>query len=73
MFEHIKKRDGKIVKFDPLKITSAIAKAGKAAGEFELEEPRSLVFQGSGPCPFLVFGSCPDGGRDPGCSGKGTY
>ncbi|MFC1531883.1 ATP cone domain-containing protein [Thermodesulfobacteriota bacterium] len=28
MFEHIRKRDGRIVEFDSLKITSAIAKAG---------------------------------------------
>ena len=42
MFEHIKKRDGKIVKFDPLKITAAIAKAAKATGEFKLEEARVL-------------------------------
>jgi ribonucleoside-triphosphate reductase len=42
MFEHIKKRDGKIVKFDPLKITAAIAKAAKATGEFKLEEARAL-------------------------------
>jgi anaerobic ribonucleoside-triphosphate reductase len=42
MFEHIKRRDGKIVKFDPLKITAAIAKAAKATGEFKLEEARAL-------------------------------
>ncbi|MBW1701065.1 MAG: hypothetical protein JRJ69_01445 [Deltaproteobacteria bacterium] len=29
MFEHIKKRDGRIADFDSSKITSAIAKAGK--------------------------------------------
>jgi anaerobic ribonucleoside-triphosphate reductase len=43
MFEHIKKRDGKIVKFDASKITSAIAKAAKATGEFKLEEARALT------------------------------
>jgi len=42
MFELIKKRDGQIVEFDPLKITSAIAKAGKATGEFNLEAAGSL-------------------------------
>ena len=34
MFENIKKRDGRVVEFDSTKITSAIAKAGKATGEF---------------------------------------
>jgi len=31
MFENIKKRDGRVVKFDFYKITSAIAKARKEA------------------------------------------
>ena len=43
MFELIKKRDGKTVKFDASKITSAIAKAGKATGELNLEEARALT------------------------------
>ena len=34
MFENIKKRDGRIIEFDSSKITSAIARAGKATGEF---------------------------------------
>ena len=34
MFTNIRKRDGRIVEFDSLKITSAIAKAAKVTGEF---------------------------------------
>lgn len=35
MFNKIKKRDGRVVAFDAAKITSAIAKAGYATGEFD--------------------------------------
>jgi len=35
MFEKIRKRDGRIVKFDPERITNAISKAGAATGEFD--------------------------------------
>ncbi len=34
-FEFIRKRDGRVVRFEYGKITNAIAKAGKASGEFE--------------------------------------
>ncbi len=34
MFKKIKKREGTIVDFDSSKITTAIASAGKATGEF---------------------------------------
>jgi len=34
MFENIKKRDERIIEFNSSKITSAIARAGKATGEF---------------------------------------
>lgn len=34
MFEKIKKRDGRIIKFDPQKISWAIQRAGEATGEF---------------------------------------
>ncbi|MCL5794785.1 MAG: ribonucleoside triphosphate reductase [Patescibacteria group bacterium] len=34
----VRKRDGRIVKFDKERITSAIAKAGKASGEFDRKE-----------------------------------
>ena len=45
MFEKIKKRDGRIVEFDSPKITAAIAKAGKATGEFEEREARKLTLR----------------------------
>ena len=45
MFKNIKKRDGRIVEFDSSKITSAIARAGKATGEFGEKEARKLMFR----------------------------
>ena len=45
MFEKIKKRDGRVVAFDSPKITAAIAKAGKATGEFEEREARKLTLR----------------------------
>jgi len=45
MFESIKKRDGRIVAFDSSKITAAIAKAGKATGEFQEREARRLTLK----------------------------
>ncbi|MDZ4246105.1 MAG: anaerobic ribonucleoside-triphosphate reductase, partial [Dehalococcoidia bacterium] len=45
MFESIKKRDGRIVEFDSSKITAAIAKAGKATGEFEEREARNMTMR----------------------------
>ena len=45
MFDQIKKRDGRIVSFDSKKITVAIAKAGKATGEFTEREARKLTLR----------------------------
>ncbi len=45
MFESIQKRDGRVVEFDSSKITSAIAKAGKATGEFEEREARKMTLK----------------------------
>jgi len=45
MFEGIRKRGGQIVQFDSSKITSAIAKAGKATGEFGEREARKLTLR----------------------------
>ena len=45
VFENIKKRDGRVVPFDSSKITTALAKAGKASGEFELREARKLTLR----------------------------
>lgn len=43
MFKRIVKRDGKIVKFDPEKITEAIAKAGLATEEFKYDRAKALA------------------------------
>ncbi len=45
MFESIKKRDGRVVEFDSIKITMAILKAGKAAEEFEERDARKLTLR----------------------------
>jgi len=45
MFESIRKRDGRVVEFDSSKITSAIAKAGKATGEFGEREAKKLTLR----------------------------
>jgi len=45
MFESIRKRDGRIVRFDSSKITAAIAKAGNATGEFQEREARRLTLK----------------------------
>jgi ribonucleoside-triphosphate reductase (formate) len=41
----IKKRDGRLVKFNAEKITNAIAKAGTATGEFDLKEAHKLTIK----------------------------
>lgn len=43
MFKKIKKRDGKIVNFNPEKIAEAIAKAGAATEEFKAERAKALA------------------------------
>ncbi len=45
VFEEIKKRDGRVVEFDATKITKAIAKAGRATGEFEEREAKKLTLR----------------------------
>jgi len=45
MFKKIRKRDNRIVKFDPEKITAAITKAGKATGEFDEEIAKKLTHE----------------------------
>ncbi len=45
MFEQIKKRDGRIQEFDSKNITEAIAKAGKATGEFSEREAKKLTLR----------------------------
>lgn len=43
MFKRIIKRDGKIVKFDPEKITEAIAKAGLVTEEFKHDRAKAIT------------------------------
>jgi ribonucleoside-triphosphate reductase len=45
MHEKIRKRDGRLVKFNAEKITSAIAKAGAATGEFDAAVARKLTIK----------------------------
>jgi len=45
MFKRIRKRDNRIVKFDAKKITDAIAKAGKATGEFDEKIARMVTLK----------------------------
>ncbi len=45
MFEKIQKRDGQVVEFDTGKITTAIAKAGEATGEFDVDIARRLTLR----------------------------
>ena len=45
MFRKIKKRDGRVVKFNAEKITNAIAKAGEATGEFDEKVARKLTLK----------------------------
>ncbi len=46
----IKKRDGRLVKFNADKITNAIAKACAATGEFDMKEARKTDHQGAQSC-----------------------
>jgi len=45
MFKNIIKRDGRVVPFDPEKITKAITKAGKATAEFDYDTARRLTIK----------------------------
>ena len=45
MHAKIKKRDGRLLKFNAEKITNAIAKAGAASGEFDLSVATTLTIR----------------------------
>jgi len=45
MHGKIKKRDGRLVKFNAEKITNAVAKAGTATGEFDMRTARTLTIK----------------------------
>ncbi|MGD8522096.1 MAG: ribonucleoside triphosphate reductase [Desulfobacterales bacterium] len=60
MFKRIKKRDRSIVEFDSSKITAAIAKAGKATGEFGEVEAKKLTERVLDLAHSSNFGPLPD-------------
>ncbi len=60
MFERIRKRDGRVVEFDTQKITSALARAGKATGEFEEREARKLTLKVLTLAHELILAPLPD-------------
>lgn len=60
MFERIKKRNGSVVEFDSSKITAAIAKAGKATGEFGEREGKMLTMKFLSMARTLRLGAVPD-------------
>jgi ribonucleoside-triphosphate reductase len=60
VFEKIKKRDNRVVEFDSSKITAAIAKAGKASGEFEEREARKLTLRALTLAHELRLGPVPE-------------
>ena len=60
MFDKIKKRDGSIVGFVSLKITSAIKKAGKATGEFGESEAEKLTRRVLDLAHKIFFGEIPE-------------
>ncbi len=43
---HVIKRDGSVVPFDPLKITRALERAGRASGEFDSDRAHELTLRG---------------------------
>lgn len=60
MIEKIKKRDGRIVEFDPSKITAAIAKAGHASGEFGEREAKKMTLRALTLAHELRLGPTPE-------------
>ncbi len=60
MFDQIKKRGNRIVEFDSLKITAAIAKAGNATGEFNERDARKLTLRVLTLAHELRLGSIPE-------------
>ena len=60
MFDKIRKRDKRVVGFDSSKITAAIAKAGKATGEFDEREARKLTLRVLTLAHEIRFGPVPE-------------
>ena len=60
MFKEIKKRNGSVVPFDSSKITLAVARAGKAAEEFDEREAKKLTLKILTLAHQLRLGPLPD-------------
>ena len=60
MFKNVKKRDGRVVPFDPSKITSALTRAGKAADEFGESQAKRLMIRVLNLAYDLPLGTTPD-------------
>jgi len=60
VFDTIQKRDGRVVEFDSSKITTAIAKAGNATGEFGEREAKKLTLRVLTLAHEMRFGSVPE-------------
>ena len=56
----IRKRDGRVVRFDAEKITNAIAKAGSATQEFDVKEARKLTIKVLNLASQFFHGEIPD-------------
>ncbi len=58
-FRFIQKRDGRTVAFDPAKIVTAIARAGKATGEFDETVAHQLMLRALGLAQMTLKGRTP--------------
>jgi len=60
MFNQIKKRNDRVDDFDSSKITAAIAKAGKATGEFEEKEAKKMTLRVLTLAHEMNLSNCPE-------------
>ena len=60
MFNHIKKRNGRVDDFDSSKITAAITKAGQATGEFGEKEAKKMTLRVLTLAHEMVHTDCPE-------------
>jgi len=72
-FREIRKRDGRVVVFEPAKITDAIFKAVQAVGGSNREIAENLTWQVVRYLKKAGYGGIdPSGGRGPGFGGEGA-
>jgi len=60
MFNHIKKRNGRVDDFDSSKITAAITKAGQATEEFDEKEAKKMTLRVLTLAHEMVHTDCPE-------------